>query len=342
MSARLSERIALNRAFRVGALWLLALPGTTALAEPLPEADLSPLISTLGLARAEDGAWLPAAGETYWRLTSSTASHSSQNADGSEMSLFDGETTRSSLAAEWGVHERYSVGIEVPYLWHESGGLDSFVTRWHNWFGFPNNLRDLVADDRIDFRYADAGTLLLDNQRNQRGIGDIRLTAGWQWQRDARMAKALRIAVKLPTGDPRRLTGSGGTDIALGLVADYRALGGNPRWSSFYRAHAILVGKPDRLGERARRLIGQVSGGVSFRAWERLTLSAQATLRSQAYDSDLRLLGDPAMLLNVGGTIRLAERLRLAIAVGEDVRVDTAPDVTIALSLRYLPAAGTH
>jgi Protein of unknown function (DUF3187) len=240
------------------------------------------------------------------------------------------------------VRERFSIGIEVPYLWHESGGLDGFVKRWHDWFGFPNHLRDLVDDDRIDFRYADAGTLLLDNRQNQRGIGDIRLTAGWQWQRDATTAKALRVAVKLPTGDPQRLTGSGGTDIALGLVADYSALGGNPRWSSFYRAHAVLVGKPDTLGERARRVIGQASGGVSFRAFERLTLSAQATLRSQAYDSNLRLLGDPAVLLNVGGTIRLAERLRLAIAVGEDVRVDTAPDVTIALSLRYLPAAGTH
>lgn len=311
-------------------------------AEPLPEADLSPLIANIGLARMDETAALPPARQGQWRLTSSTASHSSQNADGVEMSLFDGETTRISLATEWRVAERISIGVEVPYFTHSRGALDGVVEQWHDWFGFPNNLRDLVPRDQIDFRYSDNGVLLLDNQRSQRGVGDIRLTGSWIWQDTATSTKALRVALKLPTGDSDQLTGSGAADIALGLVADHNMLGGSSRWTSFYRVYAVVVGKPDRLASRARRLIGQVNGGLSFLVHERLTLTAQATIRSQAYDSDLRMLGDTALLLNVGGSIKLGERLRLAIAVGEDVRVDTAPDVTLALALRYTPQSASR
>ncbi len=342
MPTQLSKRDVLVIRVLRDACAVVILLAASAQAEPLPEADLSPLIANIGLARMDETAALPNTRQGQWRLTSSTASHSSQNADGSEMSLFDGETTRISLAAEWRLAERYSIGVELPYFIHARGALDGVVEQWHDWFGFPNNLRDLVPPDQIDFRYSDNGMLLLDNQRSQHGIGDVRLTGSWQWQNTATSDKAIRLAIKVPTGDSDRLTGSGGMDIALGLVADNNELGASARWSSFYRAYAIIVGKPDRLASRARRLIGQANGGLSFRAHERLTLTAQATIRSQAYDSALRMLGDPALQLNVGGSVKLGERLQLAIAVGEDVRVDTAPDVTIALALRYTPLAGSR
>ncbi|MCB1845020.1 MAG: DUF3187 family protein, partial [Halioglobus sp.] len=233
--------------------------------------------------------------------------------------------------------ERLSIGIEIPWLLHESGGLDGAIVRWHDWFGFPNNLRSRVANDRIDFRYADGSVLLLDSQQNLHGPGDIRLLAGWQHKRNERGASALRMALKLPTGDSERLTGSGSADFAIGIVGDKLDVAGNARWSSFYRAYVVLVGKPDLLAERSRRMIGQLSAGISLQALPRLSLTAQGTLRSAAYNSELRMLGDPAALLNAGGTLQLGDHLRLAFAVGEDIRVDTAPDVTFGFSLSYGP-----
>ncbi len=303
----------------------------------LPDADLSPLIVTTGLANAEESAWLTQRGQAEWHWSVATASHSSQSTAGQEVLQFDGETTRLSIKAEFGVTERLSLGLELPYLLHESGGLDNFIERWHSWFGFPNNLRDLVAQDQIDFRYSDAGTLLLDNQQNLRGVGDLRLLAGWQLQRNEHSASAFRVALKLPTGSSERLTGSGNVDLAFGYVHDRNTLFGSPRWSSFYRLYAILVGEPDHLAERAKPIIGQAAAGLSVQALPRLSLTMQATLRSAAYDSELKMLGDPAVLLNVGGTLGLTEHLQLAINVGEDIRVDTAPDVTFGLSLKYLP-----
>ena len=241
------------------------------------------------------------------------------------------------MQAEYGIGERLSIGLEVPYLLHESGGLDNAIERWHGWFGFPNNLRDQVAQDQIDFRYSDNGSLRLDNQQNLRGIGDLRLLVGWQLQRSQRSATALRFALKLPTGDSDQLTGSGNADLAIGIVNDTLNVFGSSRWSSFYRVYGILVGEPDRLAERARPFIGQAAAGLSLQASSRVSLTVQSTVRSAVYDSDVRMFGDPALLLNVGGTLSLADHWQLLISVGEDIRVDTAPDVTFGLSLQYLP-----
>lgn len=328
---------------RLAALLLASAPpvvtARAAVAAALPDPDLSPLIATIGLPRADEGARLAPRGELRWRWSVAAASHSIRDTAGGESLLFDGETTRLAFAAEMAVTDRLQLGIELPYLLHESGGLDSVVERWHDWFGFPDGLRAMVDDDRLDFRYEDDGASALALSRNQRGPGDLRLLAAWQLGRGARSATALRASLKLPTGDPDRLTGSGGFDLGVGLAGDYREPFGWPGTVGFYRAGVTAVGRPDRLPERAERLIGTLAGGLSVEVGERLELAVQGLLRSAAYDSELELIGEPSLLLNVGGTIRLGEHLHLAIAVGEDVAVNTAPDVTFGLSLRYEPAA---
>lgn len=220
----------------------------------------------------------------------------------------------------------------------ESGGLDALVDQWHDWFGFPDGLRALVDEDRLDYRYADGGRLEIDFDRNRRGIGDMRLGAAWQLARDERSATALQAELKLPTGSSDSLTGSGAADLSLGIAGDHARLFGSERIDGYYRAHLTLVGKPDRLAARAEPLVGTVTAGLRARVARPLELAMQATLRSAAYDSAVEPLGATAILLNVGGTIRLGERLRLAVSVGEDVAVNTAPDVTLGLSLFYAPA----
>jgi len=321
-----------------GVCLVLVAAGTAHAASPaLPDPDLSPLIAGIGLPRANEGGRLLAPGRFETRLSIATASHSVRDAAGSEQLLFDGETTRVSLAIEAGITPRLQLGIELPYLLHESGNLDSLVEGWHDFFGLPNGVRDVVEADRLDFLYEDGDDLLLDFRRNARGVGDARLLAAWQLSAGERHATALRASLKLPTGDSERLTGSGAADFAIGLAGDVTSLWNVPRLGGYYRANLVLAGEPERLAGRARRLIASLSGGLEWRATERIGLAIGGTLRSAAYDSDLELIGDTAFSLTVGGTLALSERLHLAIAVGEDVAVNTAPDVTLGLSLLYRP-----
>jgi hypothetical protein len=322
----------------VGLAALLCQPATASSAA-LPDRDLSPLIATMGLPRADEGAQLAPAGRLRWRSSIATASHAVQDTHGAETMLFDGETTRLAIAFDYGLTDRLQLGIELPYLLHESGGLDTLVETWHDLFGLPNGLRDFVAQDQLDIRYRDAGIDRLDVQSNQRGLGDLRLLAAWQLRSDARAKTAARLSLQLPTGDSDRLTGSGAATLSLGIASDREQLFGEPAWSSFYRAHIVLRDRPDQLPERARRVVGLLAGGISLRVHPRTELTVQSTLRSAAYDSGLRLLGSTALQLSVGGTIDLSDTLRLAIAVGEDVRVKTAPDVSFAVALHFVPPA---
>lgn len=312
---------------------LLAVSGVRA--DSLADDDLSPLINVIGLPSAIESANLVDPGRWRWQMSIATASHSMQDDDGSERLLFDGETTRTTLRLDYGVNERLQLGLDVPFVLHEAGNLDRVIKQWHDWFGLPDGLRNIIIEDQLDFRYEDSGQLLLDQQFRSKGIADVRLLGAWQLRRSADASTAIRASIKLPTGSSDKLTGSGAVDISIGYAADYQQLFGREELRGFYQAHVVLVGKPDRLAERSRRLIGKLSGGVRWQVASRLDLNAQASFRSAAYDSEIRVLGDPALQLNVGGHIRLSERLRLAISVGEDIRVDTAPDVTFGLALEF-------
>lgn len=304
-------------------------------ADPLTDDDLSPLIAGIGLPSAVEGADLVARGSLRWQLGIATASHSMQDDDGVERLLFDGETTRTSLRLDYGISDRLQIGLEVPWILNEPGNLDRVIKQWHDWFGLPDGLRNIITEDQLDFRYEDSSVLLLDQQSRSKGLGDARLLGAWQLERSAGTSTALRASVKFPTGDSTRLTGSGAVDVSIGYAANHRQLAGREGLRGFYQAHLVFVGEPDRLADRSRTVIAKLSGGVSWRVASRLDLNAQASFRSAAYDSDIRVLGDPALQLNVGGRILLSERLRLAISVGEDVRVDTAPDVTFGLALEF-------
>lgn len=317
----------------------LSLCPATLPAAALPDPDLSPLIASLGLPAADEGADLLPAGTFAWHSSVATASHAVQAEAADEALLFDGETTRFAFGVEIGVSSRLQLGIEVPYLLQESGGLDNVVDTWHGWFGLPDGIRDDLPQDQLLYSYRSDGVETLDFRRNVRGIGDVRLTAGWQLSGSAARRIALRAALKLPTGDSEKLAGNDAAVISLGIAAEQDGLFGRQRMSGFYRGSVVALDRPRRLPDRAKSLIGVLAGGVSLRASRRIELTVQSRLRTAAYDSDLRLLGEPSLMLSAGGIVTLTDNLQLSIAVGEDIRVESAPDVTFALSLRYSPAS---
>lgn len=105
----------------------------------------------------------------------------------------------------------------------------------------------------------------LDMVQSGAGLGDVRLTGGWQFFRgEAEMPGeiALRASLKLPTGDSDTLRGSGSTDLALWLVGkkDFQMPLG--RGSVFGGMGAIAMTDGKVLKDQQRPLVGFGTLGI--------------------------------------------------------------------------------
>jgi hypothetical protein len=302
-------------------------------ADALIDRDNGPLSGLFGFPDSREGSRLADKDDSYWELSASVSSHSTSDSGGGESLLFDGETTRIGLTWRRGVTERLDLGVELPWVLHQSGNLDSFIDRWHDIFGLPDGIRDERPHDRLLFRYDD-GNRLLTMQRNVEGLGDVRLLGGWRLDEGANGSSALRFSVKLPTGDSDSLLGSGSTDISLGLAGDRSTLLGAERLTGFYRLNATWLGEHEIGIRRNNPLVGHVSGGISYRLTSRSSLGLQALLRSPVYDSDVSPLGNFAASVTMGMRFRLPHGYSLAFSVGEDIHPHSMPDVTFGMQLQ--------
>lgn len=313
---------------------LIHLAGPSA-ADALPDHDNGPLTGLFGLPESTENGTTISQSEFEWVTSLITASHNINDVSGVERLRADGETTRFALTLGYGLADNFDISIEVPYLWHQSGNLDSLIDEWHDVFGFPGGSRRAREHDRLEFSYTDLPSTLVRLTDNTHGIGDIRLMAGWQLSETENHRTALRLGIKLPTGDSDDFLGSGGTDLSFGIAGDVNELWDSARISGFYRANITYLGEPDVLVDRYNDLVGQLSFGLSYGILSNMDLTVQSRLRSAVYDSEIESLGRTSMSLNFGARIRVGDRYQFMIAVGEDIIPGTVPDVSFQIAFGH-------
>ncbi len=320
------------------ALVLTTMLGASAsFADVLPEDNTGPFSSGFGLPGVTEGGALTAAGRFSSSISVITASHAIDEEKGDESLTIDGETIRALVDIRYGVRPGLEVGIEIPYMEHKAGNLDSLIDTWHDIFNLPEGNRDDRPQDLLDFSYSNADGDVLTFTERTRGFGDLRLYGGFDLFSTESHKRALRLSVKFPTGDADKLLGSGGTDVGLGVAGDITEAGEGKNFSLYYRANVTYVGEPDFLPDDYNELIWQLSGGFAWWLNPRFALNAQSTFRTALYDSEIEALGEAALTLTFGGTIKLNEQLTLGLGVTEDIKVNSAPDVTFNVGLRYQP-----
>jgi hypothetical protein len=311
---------------------------TAAMADALPDHDNGPLTGIFGLPDSREDSDVLARHQHAWDLSVATSSHNIDETAADEILRLDGETTRLAIRYQRGLTDNLDIGIEVPYLWHESGNLDSIIEGWHSLFGFPNGARDIRQRDRLDFFYQDSRANTLAQTQNTNGFGDVRFLARWQKTHTETYSSAIQFGVKLPTGDSDNWLGSGGTDISIGLTGDASGLWSRDNLSGFYRLNITYLGEPDWLADRYNDFVGQLSVGLGLQVHRNLELSMQSRIRSPIYDSDIESLGATSVSLTFGANVRIVPRYRLVFSVGEDARPGSAPDVSFQIALVF---AGT-
>lgn len=297
---------------------------------PFDTTNQSPLIQLYGLPGL-GAPHLLAPGRSRVDLHFEAANHFVGKSAGAESLFLDGETHRTTLKIYRGLTGGREIGIELPYVSHGGGFLDSFIESWHDFFGLPQNGRDRMPADRLLYQYRRNGTDAILLSQPSAGIGDVRLTAGLPFP--AWADTALRFSLKLPTGDSEKLLGSGATDAALWFSTRCSRCTGSISW--YGGSGVIWLGKGDVLRGQQRRVVAFGSAGLHWQPLARLTLGVQLDGHMPFYrDSALASLADSSVQLVLGGMWRPSPRYAWELAISEDIVVDTAPDVVVRIGLR--------
>jgi len=231
------------------------------------------------------------------------------------------------------VGDRWSLGVDIPYL-HQSGGvLDDVVDAWHSAFRLPDGARNQRPEGVLQFDLADPDGSFYALSDSGGGLGDIQLSAarrigsGHGWQ--------LRATVKLPTGQEEWLAGSGSTDLSLSALRVVRRQLRARSASYYFGAAVIAIEQPTQIRFPAEEaaLAGVIGGAVAL--GERLGIKGQIDANSALYDSQLEELGQTAVQATLGGWLGFGETGLFEFAISEDLHVSTTPDVVIYFNLTW-------
>ncbi|RLA44872.1 MAG: hypothetical protein DRR04_09865 [Gammaproteobacteria bacterium] len=316
---------------------LLAAIGTIPVAamEPLYVKNLSPVAGLSGLPSQRDAATAES-GTLAVALHSSLASHYVADSSSDEFLNLDGETLRFALELRYGLADNWDVQLEVPWLDHSGGHLDDLIDDWHDFWGMSDGGRSDVPNDLLDYRYDTLGGAGFSLQDDASGLGDISLSLSHAFYSRDNSVASLVLGYKFSTGDEDDFLGSGGDDAFVALRFSGPQLSDLPlSWHG--QVGYLRAGDSDILGDVQEQDLWFAGLAMDWRVADRWSIILQVDSHAAPADSDITALGDDAVMATVGVRWRFAQDWSVDASVVEDIRVETAPDVTFQTSLRYRP-----
>jgi hypothetical protein len=304
------------------------------LPDPLYVKNLSPVTGLFGLPSQRSADTAPARGLKV-AMHSAVANHFALDSDRDEFLNLDGETVRLALDLRYGLWQDWELQLEVPWLDHSGGELDKVIDDWHDLWGMPDGGRDGVPRDLLDYRYATPvfNTRLQDDSS---GLGDVSVVLTHALYRRDNAVASVALGYKFGTGDEDDFLGSGADDIFVALRVSGEHLSDLPlTWHG--QLGYLRTGESDVWEDVQDQNLWFAGLAVDWRVFERWSLIAQLDSHAGPLDSDLKQLGGDAYLATFGVRWRLAKNWSLDASVVEDIRVETAPDVTFQASLRFVP-----
>jgi hypothetical protein len=248
----------------------------------------------------------------------------------------DGETYFADFRLRHRLHERLEIGVDIPFVKHSAGVFDDAIFDWHDFWGMSNSKRD-GANNNLDYRYSNNGSVERQITSSSSGIGDVQLSAAVPiiaGVEDGSRRVAMRFSVKLPTGDSADLHGSGAVDAALGLYAQDSAtmLGRDLAYLGF--AGVLVLGDGEFLAEQQRSAVPYGGLAATWHATDQFGITGQLQAQGAYVDSDLDELGGSSIQLAVGGIYRLPRHgVSFRFALIEDVISDATPDFALHLAV---------
>jgi hypothetical protein len=213
------------------------------------------------------------------------------------------ETVQLSVGIPWrrfsgsALAERLTTTIEARALAVWGGWTDAGIEAWHDLVNTTNFQRHHWPRDHVAVRLADVGgRRLVDARSGRLALGDVvvrsalRLSGASPVAPPSRWTLALRLDVKVPTGTPGRLGGSGGVDGGVGVAATFLAA----RWLTAHGLASLRVVSdlPRTVALQPRRFQGGLDLSLAARLGP-ITLLLEDRVSSPLFEDGWRLPPSP-------------------------------------------------
>jgi hypothetical protein len=249
-----------------------------------------------------------------------------------EFLRFDLEYLRTLVALKRGFGHGLELGFSVPFYVYYGGFLDPFVSSFHDALGLPNFLRGQTPYGLVDFQYRRGDQVVLAGTSSFGAVGDIALDVKKTLYQRSSRSLAIRGALKLPTGDPQNLSGSGATDFGLGVAFD--RIG--PKYGLYLNANYHFLGTPERFETRD---YFSVMVGADWRFKPRIAAVLQADYMQPPVMGEVSNLIEPGIQLAIGLRYRHSETFAYEWRLVEDLS-SFSPDFTFAFQVEVRSRGG--
>jgi hypothetical protein len=240
---------------------------------------------------------------------------------------------RSALDLRYGLFAGTEVGIEVASIYNHSGGIDGLISATENFFEKVSAIREQLKNAGFSYVLARNGQTLLQGTNGAYGFADLTLSSKTLLlaEKNSLPAIAVRLAVKLPTGDQSRAFGNGVVDLGIGL-AFQKAVG--ERIVLYQNLNEIFP-TGHYLGFGLRAYFTSISG-VEWLVTQKLSITGQFDYYQTPFgQTGFRILdrGVAEGVLALG--YRLTGNLLWQLYGVENVTLASAPDFTLATAVTY-------
>lgn len=260
------------------------------------------------------------------RLRLSVSNISVEETTANESLLLDGEINRLELNKVFhvgSVNWLDSVSINVPFYKHSEGFMDGSIESWHDLTGLPEGDRVNRPQDELSYSYSSNGQALVSISDEQGGFGDIVIAA----HKDR-----LSIALKLPTGDEDKLTGSGGAELGLWYSSPLPQIG---KSGFSMGAGATYIQDDKVIADRSNSYTGAFAATVTYGVSNEFNLLLSGNWQTAWYDSEISTVGDLSGNISIGGYGYLGDGI-WSFRLTEDVPTETSPDVGLVFDYTWV------
>jgi len=249
-----------------------------------------------------------------------------------EFLRLDLEYLRTLVALKRGFGHGLELGFSVPFYIYYGGFLDPFVSSFHEAFGLPNLLRGQTPYGLVDFQYRRGDEVVLAGMSSFGAVGDITLDVKKTLHEETSGALAVRGTLKLPTGDPQSLSGSGAADFGLGVAFD--RIG--PKYGLYLNVNYYVLGTPERF---ATRDYYSLMVGADWRFKPRVAALLQVDYMRPPIQSEVLNLNQPGIQLGLGLRYRHSDSFTYEWRLVEDLS-SFSPDFTFAFQMEVRSKGG--